>query len=292
MKPSTFEYHRPETAAEAVGLLGELGDDAKVLAGGQSLVPMLSLRLATFEHLVDITRLDELRGIERQNGSIRIGATTTEAEIEASAEIASAAPLLVRATPLIGHFQIRNRGTIGGSLAHADPAAEYPAVVLALDATFDLLGPTGARTVEAADFFTGLWETAIEDGELLTGVRVPVWSGRCGFAVEEVARRHGDFAIAGAAVAVELGPDDRVVRCGVGLIGVDSTPVRATTTESEIVGRARTELDVEQLGRYAAGELSSIPGDAHAPPDYRRRIAAVTLARALEAALSEAHGGA
>ena len=292
MKPSKFDYHRPATAAEAVGLLNELGDEAKILAGGQSLVPMLALRLATFEHLVDISRLDELRGIERQNGSVRIGAATTEAEIEASAEIASAAPLLARATPLIGHFQIRNRGTIGGSLAHADPAAEYPAVALALDATFDLLGPAGARTVEAADFFTGLWETAIDDGELLTGIRVPVWSGRCGFAVDEVARRHGDFAIAGAAVAVELGPDDRVVRCGIGLIGLDSTPVRATRTETEIVGRARTELDTEELGRYAAGDLDAVPGDVHAPPAYRRRVGAATTTRALEAALSEAHGGA
>ena len=140
MKPSKFDYHRPATAAEAVALLSELGDEAKILAGGQSLVPMLSLRLATFEHLVDISRLDELRGIERQDGSVRIGAATTEAAIETSAEIASAAPLLARATPLIGHFQIRNRGTIGGSMAHADPAAEYPAVALALDATFDLLG--------------------------------------------------------------------------------------------------------------------------------------------------------
>ena len=290
MKPSPFDYHRPATAAEAVGLLGELGDDAKILAGGQSLVPMLALRLATFEHLVDISRIEELRGIEPQNGSVRIGAATTEAQIETSAEIETAAPLLARATPLIGHFQIRNRGTIGGSMAHADPAAEYPAVALALDFAFDVLGPAGARTVEAADFFTGLWETAIGDGELLTGVRVPVWSGRCGFAVEEVARRHGDFAIAGAAVAIELGPDDRVVRCGIGLIGLGSTPVRGTGTETQIVGRARTELDSEELGRHAVGELDAVPGDVHAPPDYRRRVGAAMLTKALDAAMSEACG--
>ena len=147
-------------------------------------------------------------------------------------------------------------------------------MALALDFAFDVLGPAGARTVEAADFFTGLWETAIGDGELLTGVRVPVWSGRCGFAVEEVARRHGEFAIAGAAVAIELGPNGRVVRCGIGLIGLGST-VRGTGTETQIVGRARTELDSEELGRHAVGELDAVPGDVHAP----RTIAAGSVRR-------------
>ena len=147
MKPAAFEYHAPATAAEAVALLGEFGDDAKPIAGGQSLVPFLALRLATFEHLIDIGTIAELSGIATAGDALRIGAATTQATIERSPEVAAAAPLLARATSLIGHFQIRNRGTLGGSLAHADPAAEYPAVALALDADLEVLGPDGTRQV-------------------------------------------------------------------------------------------------------------------------------------------------
>ena len=227
MKPAPFEYHAPDTADEAAAALAELGDEAKVLAGGQSLIPMLALRLAVFDHLVDVGRIDALQGIERRDGEVWIGAATTEAAVERSPEVAAAVPLLARATPFIGHTQIRNRGTVGGSLAHADPAAEYPAVALALDAELDVLSTRGPRTIAAAEYFTGLWSTAMEPDELLTGVRLPLWAGRCGWAVEELARRHGDYAIAGAVVGVELGGDDRIRRAAVGLIGLASTPVRA-----------------------------------------------------------------
>ncbi|MCK9928496.1 FAD binding domain-containing protein, partial [Frankia sp. Mgl5] len=198
MKPSTFEYHRPESVDEATRLLADLGDGAKALAGGQSLVPMLSLRLAFFDHLVDISRLAEIRGVERRDDALWIGAGTTEAVVGADAEVARGVPLLARATALIGHAQIRNRGTLGGSIAHADPAAEYPAVALALDAELEAASPRGRRVIPAAEFFTGLWSTVLEPDELLVGVRFPVWTGRCGFAVREFARRHGDFAMAGA----------------------------------------------------------------------------------------------
>ena len=291
MKPAAFEYHQPATAAEAVRLLHELGDGAKVIAGGQSLVPILSLRLAVFEHLVDIGRIDEFRGIERRNGALWVGAGTTDAAVEASHEVAASAPLLAKATPLIGHFQIRNRGTVGGSIAHADPAAEYPAVVLALDAQLEVLGPQGPRTVAAADFFTGYWETAMAADELLTGVSLPVWSGRCGFAVEEIARRHGDFAMAGAAVALEVGGDDRVIRCGIGLLGLGSTPLRATEAETEIVGRPADELDAAELGVVALRDVEDIPSDLHGSADYRRRVGGVMVSRALDAALAEARNG-
>jgi carbon-monoxide dehydrogenase medium subunit len=291
VKPSSFEYHAPATAAEAVDLLHELGDGAKVLAGGQSLVPMLSLRLAVFDHLVDIGRVPELRGIERRNGSLWIGAGTTEAAVEGSTDVAAAAPLLAKATPLIGHFQIRNRGTVGGSIAHADPAAEYPAVALALDATLEVLGPKGSRTVEARDFFTGLWSTAMAEDELLTGISFPVWTGRCGFAVEELARRHGDFAMAGAAVALELDGDDRVTRCGIGLLGLGSTPLRATAAETEIVGRAVGELEAKELGVLALRDLDSIPADLHGSSEYRRKVGAVMVSRALTNAMAEARNG-
>ena len=162
MKPSPFEYHAPATTAEAVSLLGALGEHAKVLAGGQSLVPMLALRLAVFEHLVDIGRVPEMNGIERRDGTLWIGATTTQATVGASTDVMEAAPLLARATPFIGHFQIRNRGTLGGSIAHADPAGEYPAVALALDASMEVVSGAGSRHIPARDFFEGFWTTCMQ----------------------------------------------------------------------------------------------------------------------------------
>ena len=288
MKPSSFEYHRPTSAVEAVRLLHELGEGAKVLAGGQSLVPMLSLRLAVFEHLVDVSRIEELRGIVRSNSALWVGAGTTEAAIEASSDATASAPLLTRATALIGHFQIRNRGTVGGCLAHADPAAEYPAVAIALNAVLEVLGPSGPRTVEAADFFTGIWDTAMAENELLTGISFPVWSGRCGFGVEEVARRHGDFTMAGAAVAIELNADNKVTRCGIGLLGLGSTPLRAGAAEDEILGRSDFELDPEELGRLAVHDLEGAASDLHASSEYRRHVGGVIAARALTTAVAEA----
>ncbi len=291
MKPSAFEYHAPRRADEAVRLLAELGDEAKVLAGGQSLIPMLSRRLAVFEHLVDVGRIDELAGIERRDGELWVGAGTTEAAIERSPEVAAAAPLLARATPLIGHVQIRNRGTVGGSIAHADPAAEYPAVALALEAEMEVLSPRGRRTVAAADFFTGLWSTALAPDELLAGVRFPTWTGRCGFAVEEFARRHGDFAVAGAAVGLAVGPDDRVSRCAIGLIGLGPTPVRPVAAEREILGARPTDVDPDELGRAALSGLGEIPSDLHGSAGYRRRVGAAMVARAWTAACTEASDG-
>ena len=291
MKPSAFEYHRPSSAVETVALLAELGDDAKVLGGGQSLIPMLALRLAAFEHLVDIGRLGELDGIERRHDGLWIGAVTTEADVERSAEVATSVPLLARATPFVGHFQIRNRGTVGGSVAHADPAAEYPAVVLALDARVEALSPRGPRAIAAEDFFTGLWETALEPDELLTGVTFPVWSGRCGFAIQEIARRHGDFAIAGAVVGVELDDDDRVRRCGIGLIGLGSTPLRARAAEAAATGSAARDLDAAELGRAAVADLGAVPSDLHGSSAYRVRVGATMVERAWQQATREALGG-
>ena len=291
MKPAAFEYHRPASAAESVVLLAELGDEAKVLSGGQSLIPMLSLRLAVFEHLVDIGRLDELEGIEHRDGGLWIGATTTEAAVEHSHEVASSIPLLARATPFVGHFQIRNQGTLGGSVAHADPAAEYPAVALALGATIDALSPRGVRTIAAEEFFTGLWDTALASDELLTGVTFPVWSGRCGFAIQEVARRHGDFAIAGAVVAVELDADDRVRRCGIGLIGLGSTPLRAAAAEAAATGTSAADIDVAELGRVAVADLTAVPSDLHGSSAYRARVGATMVERAWTQAIEEALGG-
>ena len=245
MKPAPFEYHAPSSAQEVVTLLAEFGDGAKVIAGGQSLMPVLAMRLAVFDHLVDLRRVAGLRGIEQRDGSVWIGAATTQAEIGRSGLVATAVPLLARATPLIGHFQIRNRGTIGGSLAHAEAAAEYPAVALALGAVMHTLSPRGERAIPAAEFFTGIWTTALEPDELLTGVEFPAWDGadangargQCGYAIEEFARRPGDFAIAGAAVAVRAS-GGRVTRCGIGLFGLGPTPVRAAAAENAATGLA------------------------------------------------------
>jgi aerobic carbon-monoxide dehydrogenase medium subunit len=288
MKPSAFSYHAPRTAADAVGLLGELGDGAKVLAGGQSLIPLLALRLAAFDHLIDIGRIEDLKGVERHNGALRIGAGTTEARVGSSPEVAGAVPLLARATPLIGHFQIRNRGTLGGAIAHADPAAEYPAVALALDATMEVLSPRGRRSIAAAEFFDGTWSTSLEADELLVGVTFPVWTGRCGFAIEELARRAGDFAIAGAAVAVEIDGDDRAARCSIGLFGLGPTPERAAEAEQSVTGAALTEIVPGDLGRLAVQGLDAVPSDLHGSAEYRRRVGAAMVARAWTSAVAEA----
>jgi CO/xanthine dehydrogenase FAD-binding subunit len=292
VKPASFEYHRPGTIDDAVALLAELGDDAKIIAGGQSLVPMLAMRLAYFDHLIDISRLGELRGIERRGDELWIGAGTTESAVGSDAQVRQAVPLLTRATPFVGHFQIRNRGTLGGSIAHADAAGEYPAVALTLDAVMEVLSPRGRREIAAADFFAGVWETTMESDEVLTGVRFPVWNGRSGFSVHEFARRHGDFAIAGALVAVQLDDGDRVSRCGIGLLGLGSTVKRATAAEAAVIGKPVGELMAEEIGRAAMTGLDEVPTDLQGSASYRTQVGATMVERAWTQAIEEALGGA
>ena len=288
MKPAPFEYHAPETVADAVGVLADHGDDAKPLAGGQSLVPMLALRLARFEHLVDLNRVDELTGVARDNGSLVVGAMTRQATLERDDEV-QVVPLLRRAAPLIGHFQIRNRGTVGGSIAHADPASELPAVALALDAELEVAAWAGTRVVPAGEFFAGTWTTVLEPTELLTAIRFPVWEGRCGFAVEEVARRHGDFALVGAACGVTLHDDGTIERAAIGLFGVGSTPLRAPAAEAAVAGRAGSAGELAEVGQLAVRDLEP-PDDVHASARYRRAVGAHVVALALGAAVREAAG--
>ena len=288
MKPASFDYHRPDSVEQAVGLLTELGEDAKILAGGQSLVPMLSMRLAYFDHLIDISRLSELQGIERRGQELWIGAGTTEAEVGANPQVRQAVPLLTKATPYVGHFQIRNRGTLGGSIAHADAAGEYPAVALTLDAVMEVVSPRGQREIAAADFFAGVWETTMEPNEVLTGVRFPVWGNRSGFAVHEFARRHGDYAIAGALVAVQLDNEDRVSRCAIGLLGLGSTPRRATSAEEAVTGRPVSELSPEEIGQAAMAGLDDVPADLQGSASYRTTVGAAMTARAWVQASQEA----
>lgn len=288
MKAASFAYHRPDTVAEAVQMLGEFGEDAKILAGGQSLVPMLAMRLTYFENLIDISRVQELQNIELRDDEVWIGAGTSHALVGMDDEVADSVPLLTLATPYIGHFQIRTRGTLGGAIAHADPAAEYAAVALALDATMEATSSRGRRRIPASEFFTGLWETSLASDEILTAVRFPVWGERAGFAIEEFARRHGDFAIAGAAVALKLDDSDRVDRCGIGLLGLGSTPLRSSVAEQAVIGQPIAGLAADEIGRLAMSGLTDIPADLQGPSDYRARVGAAMVARALAGAVREA----
>lgn len=288
MKAAPFAYHRPDSVKEAVDMLADFGEDAKILAGGQSLVPMLAMRLTHFDNLIDISRIDELRSIDLVDGAVRVAAGTPHSFVGMDDEVAESVPLLTLATPHIGHFQIRTRGTLGGAIAHADPAAEYAAVALALDAQMDAVSSTGSRQIAAKDFFTGLWETSLRPGEMLTAVHFPVWGGRSGFALEEFARRHGDFAIAGAAVAVELDSDERVTRCGIGLLGLGSTPLRGSAAEEAVTGRPVGEISAEEVGKLALAGLEDIPSDLQGSAAYRAKVGATMVARAWSRATTEA----
>ena len=276
MKPARFDLHRAATLDDAVGLLREHGDEARVLAGGQSLVPMLALRLARFAHLVDVNDIAELSGIGRTGpDTMRVGAMTRQRAAEQHPEVHAGVPLLARALPHIGHFPIRNRGTIGGSLAHADPASELPAVALALDAVLI----TSSRSIAAADFFVGTWTTALADDELLTAIEFPVWPEPVRTAVHEVSRRAGDFALAGCAIQVaHAGNGTRgFARCGIALFGVGDTPIRAVDAERALLEGAPSD----EIAGLAAGATDPAD-DIHATAAQRRHIVATVVRRAIE----------
>jgi carbon-monoxide dehydrogenase medium subunit len=246
---------------------------------------MMSLRLASFGHLVDLNTVAGIDSIERSNGDLRIGALVRQSTAEHDATVASDAPLVSKALPHIGHFQIRNRGTVGGSIAHADPASELPAVALALDATIEAASRGGSRDIAAAEFFDGTWQTTLAEDEILTAVRFPVWTGSTGFAVEEVARRHGDFAICGAVCGVAL-DGDNVKQAAIALFGVGSTPVRASAAEQALIA-AGVGADLAGVAAEAANPLNPSP-DIHASGPYRKQVAAVVVRRALARAIQEA----
>jgi len=272
VKAADFDYYRVDTLEDAIERLGELGDDAKVLAGGQSLVPMMNFRLARPTALVDITRVPELRGIARENGVLRIRAATTHAEVEHAAELEGGYEVMRAAAKWVGHEPIRSRGTFGGSLAHADPTAEWCLIAVALGAVIEIAGPGGEREVPAEEFLLGYFTTALEPAEIVTAVRFPAPVQRA--AMQEFARRHGDFALVAVVVAL---PDDGEPRVVLG--GVGDVPVRAREAERVLAGGGRAE----EAARVAAEEID--PGhDLHASPDYRRRLAATLVRRAVEEA--------
>jgi carbon-monoxide dehydrogenase medium subunit len=289
MIPSAFDYMRPTSLAEATRLLASHADDAKILAGGHSLVPMMKLRLAAPKILIDIGRLSELSGIREENGTIVIGACTTHYALETSALLRQRCPLLAETAAAIGDVQVRNRGTIGGSIAHADPAADWPAAVLALDAEMTLVHRAGTRTVKAADFFVDLLTTAMASNEILTEIRVPANASRTGSAYLKVLQPASGFALTGVAAQVTLGTNNALQRVAVGITGVSNTPFRASVTESALQGQAATP---EALTQAAARAVEGIEaqGDIHASAEYRLHLARVYTKRALQTAITRAQG--
>lgn len=284
MKPAAFAYYAPRSLAEALTLASQYADDGKLLAGGQSLMPALNFRLLTPAALIDLNRVEGLAGITATpDGGLAIGALTRHRAVETSAAIALRCPLLSAAMPHVAHVQIRNRGTIGGSLSHADPAAEMPAIALACDAQMRVANQRGERLVPAADFFRGLFTTALDAGDILTEIRLPPWPRRRRWAFREINRRHGDFAIAGAAVWID--PDDaEPVLCkdaGIVLFGVSETPVRVAVVESHLRGRRLTRSILREAADLAAAAVTPM-SDLHASAEYRREVSGVLLRRALE----------
>jgi carbon-monoxide dehydrogenase medium subunit len=272
MKPAAFDYHRVATADEAIERLAELGEDAKVLAGGQSLVPMMNFRIVRPPALVDVSRVPDLAYLARDGDALRIGALTLHRDVEfARDDLLDGFAVLKQAAPLVGHLPIRARGTFGGSIAHGDPASEWCLLAVALGAEIVARGPGGERTIPVDDFFFGFFTTALEPGELLCEVRFPAPRPRA--ALEEFARRHGDYAIVAAAVALDGEP--RVV-----IGGVDEVPVRAIAAEAVLAGGEPDAAAIEEAAQAAAGEVD--PGsDVHGSADYRRKLTAVMVRRAL-----------
>ena len=287
MKPPAFAYHRPATVADALALLAE-HEDAKPLAGGQSLIPAMNFRLAAPAALVDLNRIPELAGIHRAGDAVRIGAMTRHSQVEHDALIAARAPLVAEAMPFIAHPQIRNRGTLGGSLAHADPAAELPAVMLALGAELVVRGAEQERKVAAEAFFTGLFATALEPGELLTAVELPAPLPRAGWAFEEMARRHGDYALVGVAVSLALGARGECAAVRIALLSVGDGPVLAARAAGALLGQLPTAEAIGAAADLAGSDDIDPPADIHATAAYRRKLAKVLTRRALSRAAARA----
>jgi len=289
MIPAAFDYRRPTSLAEAARLLAAHADDAKILAGGHSLVPMMKLRLANPTLLIDIGRLSELSGIREQSGTLIIGAGTTHYTVASSALVQQRCPLLAETAAAIGDVQVRNRGTIGGSLAHADPAADWPAAVLALGAQIKLIHAGGERLVRATDFFVDLLTTAMESREILTEIHVPVNPPRTGGAYLKVAQPASGFALTGVAAQVTLGANNTVQSVAVGVTGVSDKAFRASATERALQGQAATADAVTQAAARATDGIEA-QGDIHASVEYRLHLTRVYTQRALQRAIERAQG--
>jgi CO/xanthine dehydrogenase FAD-binding subunit len=284
VKPAPFEYYQPKTLSEALDLLANFGDTAKPLAGGQSLVPMMNMRLARPAHLVDLNGLRELDYLKVEHGELRIGAMTRQRALEQSRIVAEGWPLLRDATRYIGHVQIRNRGSVGGSLAHAYPSAELPVAMMALNATFVLQSVQGERTLAADDFFVDVMTTALKPGELLVEIRVPQTAAGTGWSFQEVSRRHGDFALMGVAGLIALKDDGKIDKAKVVFTGIIPVVARATAS---LIGQKPDSPRFTDVASAAADELDP-ESDIHASSEYRREVGNALARRVLQEAAMRA----
>ena len=290
MKPSAFEYLAPETVEEAIDLLGRYGEEAKILAGGQSLVPIMNFRLGRPEVLIDINRIKELDYIKEEGDELVIGALTRERDLELSPRVQKRCPLLAKAISFIGHVPIRNRGTIGGSLVHADPSSEIPTATCALDAKMRVVGPSGERILGPEEFFLTYLTTSLEPSEMLVEVRVPAFPEKTGWSFTELSRRSGDFAIVGVASILFMEDGDLCKEARISLGGVASTPVRAEEAEELLSGETMTESLIDKAALEAV-EVTDAESDYHASDEYRREMARVFVRRGLREAWSSVKGG-
>ncbi len=286
MIPGPFSYHRPATVADAVKLLSTLGDDARPLAGGHSLVPMMKLRLATPEHLIDLHDIAGLKGIRRDGGKIVIGAMTTQHDLLASDDIAKSIPILHEAALLIADPQVRYRGTVGGNVANGDPGNDMPALMMTLGASYRLEGPNGAREIAATDYYQGAYFTAIEPGELLTSISIAAPAAGHGYAYEKLKRKVGDYATAAAAVMLTMA-GGKVATCSIGLTNLSETPLLADAAAKAVIG---TSLDAASLKKAAAAAqaIMAPAADARGPVEYRKHVGGVMVMRALQRAAAKA----
>lgn len=290
MKPGPFEYAAPESVEEAISLLSQHGDEAKILAGGQSLVPLLALRLAVPTVVIDINRIGGLDYLHTEGGVLKLGALTRHRAVEKDEGLLSGYQMLGDAISLIGHVAIRNRGTVIGSIAHADPAAEWPAIALALDAEFDVRGPNGNRTVAADSLFLSFLTTTLEPEELITEMRLRFPSGPTGSSFLELSRRHGDFAVVGVGTSISLSTAGAIEDARIVLIGVGDTVLRVRDAEQLLVGESPGTQLFEEAAETVRGSIDPT-GDVHGSSEYRRSISGVLTRRALTLAAERTNGG-
>ena len=286
MIPGAFNYHRPETVADAVQLLSSLGDEARPLAGGHSLIPMMKLRLATPDHLVDLHGIAGLKGIRREGGNVIIGAMVTQHELLQSTEISTLLPILKETSLLIADPQVRYRGTIGGNVANGDPGNDMPALMLTLSATYRLEGPDGPREIAAADFYQGAYFTALEPGELLTEIVIPELPPGHGYAYEKLKRKIGDYATAAAAAVLTL-EGGKVATCRIGLTNLSETALLAEDAAAAVIGTSLDEAALQQASALAQAIMQPA-ADGRGPVEYRKHVGGIMVMRALRRAAARA----
>ena len=286
MIPGAFNYHCPSTVADAVALLSSLGDEARPLAGGHSLIPMMKLRLATPEHLIDLHGIASLKGIRQEADRLVIGAMTTQHELLASPEVSAAFPILKETALLIADPQVRYRGTLGGNVANGDPGNDMPALMMTLGASYRLEGPDGEREVAASDFYQGAYFTALEPGELLTAIVIPLAASGHGYAYEKLKRKVGDYATAAAAVMLTMA-DGKVESCSIGLTNLSDTPLLAEAAAEAVLGTGLDDDTLKKASEFAR-EIMSPAADARGPVEYRKHVGGIMVMRALKRAAARA----